>query len=114
MDLKKIKFEEEYPFTCKEITNILKSMLEFNPYFRKPASQLLRKDIFESLHDKNPNLGKSAPRKITLDIDNKEIFCYEECEFKLHTLNDLKTILLSEIGIIKSKEYQDQMAQYFD
>ena len=107
VDLKKIKFEQEYPFTNKDISAILYSMLEFNPYFRKPASQILimKKDAFKSHSEVNPKLGNVAPEKITLDFDKKGSFDYEELKFKHFTIDKFKAILLSEIDIVKSQEY---------
>lgn len=106
VDLKKIKFEQEYPYTSKETTSILYSMLEFNPYFRKPASQLLKEGAFESHLQTNPKLGNEAPEKIILDFDKKGSYDYDELKLKNYTIDDFKAILLREIGIIKSQDYQ--------
>ena len=106
VDSKKIKFEQEYPYTSQDITNILHSMLEFNPYFRKPASQLLKQDMFKSHHEKEQNFGHDAPEKITLDFDKKGTYDYENFKFTNHTMDDLKKMLICEIDIVRSKEYQ--------
>ena len=62
--------------------------------------------MFKSHQKENPKLGKDAPEKISLEFDKKGSYDYEEIKFKNHTTDDLKKILLSEIGIIKSQEYQ--------
>ena len=47
----KKKWTEYFPKTSPELLNILSSMLNFNPYFRPTAKDLLRNPIFRNLHD---------------------------------------------------------------
>ena len=77
-DDKKIRFEQEYPYTDKDVTNILYSMLEFNPYFRKPASEIIKYDVFKKCRKDFPNLGNDAPDKIVLAYDKKNAFDYTD------------------------------------
>ena len=42
-------------------------MLEFNPYFRKEASDLLKNDIFYKL--RNPKMEKPANEIIIMEVD---------------------------------------------
>lgn len=42
-------------------------MLEFNPYFRKEASDLLKNEIFDKI--RNPKMEKAASETIIMDID---------------------------------------------
>ena len=100
MNDKKIKFEQEYPYSREDIPKILYQMLEFNPYFRKPASQLLKDDLFKNYRADFPKLGNDAPEKISLVYDQKDAFDYGESELKNQTIDDLKKILLAEIKII--------------
>jgi hypothetical protein len=38
---KAMKFEERYPHTSEGLISVLKSLLEFNPYFRPSAAEIL-------------------------------------------------------------------------
>ena len=104
---KKVKFEQEYPYTDRNISSILDSMLEFNPYFRKPASQILNREIFENQHKEHPEFGHAAPNKIILEYDMKNAYDYTD-EFKQESplIDNLKKILAQEIKIIHSEEYK--------
>ena len=44
----KIDFSKEYTLTDKRLVRVLSKLLEFNPYFRRSASQLLKSSIFDS------------------------------------------------------------------
>ena len=103
MNYKKVKFEKELPYTDKHVTGILYSMLEFNPYFRKPASQILKNQVFEYCHKEYPNLaaGNETPKKIKLEYDKKNAYDYNE-DKSTYPIESLKDILLNEIKIIHS------------
>ena len=51
-------------------------MLEFNPYFRKPASEIIQYDVFKKCRKDYPNLGNDAPEKIVLAYDKRNSFDY--------------------------------------
>ena len=106
VDYKKVRFEEEYPYSSTDISGILYSMLEFNPYFRKPASQILKGDVFKSCRKDYPDIGNDAPKKISLEYDKKNAFDYDEADMTNTTIDDLKQILLREIKILRSLEYK--------
>jgi hypothetical protein len=42
-------FEERYPHTSEGLITVLKNLLEFNPYFRPSAAEILKSPIFDSL-----------------------------------------------------------------
>lgn len=42
-------------------------MLEFNPYFRKEASDLLKNDIFDKI--RSPKMEKPANEIIIMEVD---------------------------------------------
>ena len=44
-------------------------MLQFNPYFRPTAKELLKNKLFDKF--RNENLEQAAPVKLTVDIDDK-------------------------------------------
>ena len=62
--------------------------------------------MFKSHHEKEQNFGHDAPEKITLDFDKKGAYDYEDFKFTNHTMDDLKKMLICEIDIVRSKEYQ--------
>lgn len=82
-------------------------MLEFNPYFRKTASQILKNEVFENCRKKYPNTFKDmvTPEKITLEYDKKNAYDYTENQSN-YPVKMLKDILLSEIKIIHSQQYR--------
>ena len=45
-NLPKIDYEKEFQFTDPLILKILEKMLEFNPFFRKEAGDLLKNIVF--------------------------------------------------------------------
>lgn len=59
--------------------NLLKEMLEFNPFFRPTAKECLQNKIFDSI--RVAGLEVSAPFKINIDVDRNEHQCdYENFE----------------------------------
>ena len=52
----KINFEESFPTTENDLTIMLQSMLEFNPFFRKKPEEYLKLDVFKSLRTNNPEM----------------------------------------------------------
>lgn len=49
---------------------MLSDMLEFNPFFRPTAKELLQQPIFNQI--RVPGLEASAPFKVNIDIDRNE------------------------------------------
>ena len=66
MSSKSIPFEQRYPDTSPGLLNALKSLLEFNPFFRPSATELLKSPIFDSIRMKEleKKKGGMAPFKI--------------------------------------------------
>lgn len=69
--------------------------------FRKKPSEYLRMEMFDPWKVKYPQLLIAPKRQIMLEIDAKGQFDYTKSEFKKWTMNDLKSLLLHEIDIIK-------------
>lgn len=42
-------FEERYPHTSKGLIQVLKDLLEFNPYFRPSAAEIIKSPIFDEI-----------------------------------------------------------------
>ena len=60
------KFQEFSP----HLLEILGNLLEINPYYRKPVSELLKSPLFDSI--RNEPLERPASEIIRLDIDEDE------------------------------------------
>lgn len=56
-------------------------MLQFNPYFRPTAKELLKSDYFDDV--RKPNLEGLAPEKLLLDTDTDQAFDHEAMESNL-------------------------------
>ena len=62
------KFSKSDP----RLVKILKEMLEFNPYFRPSAKQLLKSKLFDHLRKPEDNGIATAPYRIKLKLDEKD------------------------------------------
>ena len=69
---------EQFPKTNKDLLQILSSLLEFNPYLRPTAKELLKHPIFNKIRIK-PN-EFYAPYKIVIDIDKKRSRDYDRSD----------------------------------
>jgi len=58
----KIKFEKELPFSHPDLIAMLSSLLQFNPYFRKPASDLLKLPVFDKIRE--PSLEQAPSGRV--------------------------------------------------
>ena len=56
---------------------MLKQLLTFNPKLRPSAKECLRNNIFDSLRVKS--LEENADVNIELELDDLDMFDYEEC-----------------------------------
>jgi len=56
-----------FPYSSDELVNILGQMLQFNPYNRPTAKELLKNKIFNDI--RNDVLEVPAPIQIIIDID---------------------------------------------
>jgi serine/threonine protein kinase len=70
----KVDIKDLYPNNNPELIKILCQMLEFNPYFRPSAKQLLKNKLFDEI--RNPNNEKRAEFKIKISAD-KNFFANE-------------------------------------
>ena len=78
---KKISFSKEFPLTNTYITEVLQKMLEFNPYFRSNAKELLAHKIFDSCRSEYPGCELDAEWKIELECDAIGMYDYEKDDF---------------------------------
>lgn len=73
-------------------------MVNLNPYFRWTPSELLKNAYFNDL--RIPELEKSAPQKLKLDIDRDDAFDYENGVSKLYTKKDYIAIIMKEYEFV--------------
>ena len=91
-------FVEDVQGSCKELKEILVCLVQLNPFFRWTPSELLKLPYFNDL--RIPELEKSAPQKLKLDIDRDEAFDYENGVSKLYTKKDYIAIIMNEYNFI--------------
>lgn len=65
----------------KDAIALLRQMLEFNPYFRPSAYELLKSKFFDDIRCKQNQ--KQAPFKLLLDVDSDKNFDAAKSEFKM-------------------------------
>lgn len=83
----------------QDLTEILKSLLEFNPFFRTSAKECLKSPIFDEI--RVPTLEEDAPFKIFLDIDKEGAFDYESAEQQTLSMETLRKKINKEIHKVK-------------
>ena len=91
------------------MVNLLKGMLEFNPYFRLTARECLKNKIFNDI--RISDVEQSAPFKIKLQIYNENNYNYEEAKSN-HTIHDYKVLLLEEIKKLRIQNKFKQVSSY--
>lgn len=79
--------------------DLLKGLLEFNPYFRLTAKEALKSPVFDSI--RVPYYELPSTSKITQNINGPNCFSYDDLEENKYTVKDYKKILRSEIDKIK-------------
>lgn len=85
-----------------ELVELLKQMLEINPYFRPSAKQLLKHKIFDNVRQENDK--KSAPFKVKINIDeNENAINYKNIDFKPELKTKMLAALIKESTKIGSK-----------
>ena len=84
----KVDFSKEFDVTSNELTEVLQKMIEFNPYNRSFASELLKSPVFDSI--RQPELEKPCPVRFELDLDDD--FDYESFKSSIST-DDILTRL---------------------
>ena len=75
-------------------------MLQFNPYFRQKAEDIVEMDIFSDLRAQYPELLVAPSEIIQLEIDKKGAFNYSNSSFSNLTLEDVIALLTEEILFI--------------
>ena len=84
----------------EELGQVLKGLMEFNPYFRLTPKECLKSPLFDKI--RVPILERDAPLKIFLDIDKDDAFDYHTQQSKEFTMPRLRQILLEEIHKVKN------------
>lgn len=64
----KTDFQNLFQKSSPKLVELLKSMLEFNPYFRSSAAELLKNSIFDTI--RVPKFEKPSSLQLDLNIDS--------------------------------------------
>jgi hypothetical protein len=73
--------------------------LEFNPYFRYSATEVIANSCFDLCRSKPKQ--KSIKLKLMLDIDKDEAFDYEKGISEVYKLSDFQNIIAQELRDFK-------------
>lgn len=87
--LRKLKIKDP------QLQDILESMLEFNPYFRPSAKELLNHPYFDSLLQSE--FESYHPKKVVFRFDTHEGFDLDEMDFKVQ-FSELNSYLVEKVG----------------
>ena len=74
---------------------LLANMLEFNPYFRQSARELLKNPLFDNIRIIENE--KQSVDKLKLQIDADESFDYEACKSSCFEKSDYVKIIFYEV-----------------
>lgn len=79
---------------------ILQNLLELNPYYRKPISELLKSPIFDKI--RVASLERPAEGVINMDVDRMDGFDYENhTDYVMGGTAGYRKAILKEIKKIK-------------
>ena len=89
-------FEQRYPNTSPALLKVLESLLEFNPFFRPSATEILRSPVFDKIRNGKLEsvLGNSAPFRIENSDEFDQFFDHEKNEIHGISEDDLKIKLI--------------------
>ena len=83
----------------EEVRSLLKSMIEFNPYFRQSAKELLRSEVFGQLNKVVESVG--AEEKVLLEVDCDDVYDYEDCKQVKFDTNTFMEMILKEASSLQ-------------
>lgn len=103
----KDEFELYFPNADHALIKLVRSMVQFNPYFRPTAAECLNSKLFDQI--RSPDQEAAAPRQIELEIDAKSELAsdYEQVMDGTYDFKDgqlvarLNKILVREIQSFK-------------
>ena len=73
------KFSKSSP----ELVDLLKQMLEINPYFRPSAKQILKHKVFDGIRQEQDSKMAAAPFRVKIKMDiNEDAINYHESDFR--------------------------------
>lgn len=76
-------------------------MLEFNPFLRKKPEEYIQMDIFKPWREKFPELLVPPPRPIQLEVDEKNVFDYNQSKFNHLSIDDIKSQIKAKLEMIQ-------------
>ena len=111
IDEGKIQFPIEFGMSDKQIGIILQQLLEFNPFFRRQAKEILKNPIFDKIRD--PVLEKRASGKIKLKVDQEGAFDYQtpSNESRFYYIYDIRQMVEEEVHKLRTLSYDCNLAK---
>ena len=103
-----IDYEKEFPHSDPQMLELLKSLIQVNPFFRPTAKECLKNPIFDQVREAVKEKTQISS-KIKLDIDHDNAFDYATGVSTLFKQEDYLNIVLkevSEVHQIHSKSIQ--------
>tara|TARA_B110000305_G_C19268460_1_gene553158 strand:+ start:641 stop:916 length:276 start_codon:yes stop_codon:yes gene_type:complete len=75
-------------------------MLQFNPYFRPSAVEILKNDLFEDFRSdiRENSIKHLANYQVFLPVDSDDAFDYENNQNGKYSITELKSLLIQEIN----------------
>lgn len=81
-----------------DIQDLLEKMLDFNPYFRPSAKELIDHPYFDEV--RCPDYEAHKPKRIQLDFDKDKHYDLENIDFKF-TLPELQAALHQSVNTLQ-------------
>ena len=94
-----------------DIRDLLRGMLEFNPYFRLSAKEALDSKVFDKI--RNRYFEQPCPIKISHKIHSTKNFDYSTGKSNKYEIKDYKKMLLKEIKILKESRDFDPKKEHW-
>lgn len=104
--VRKTDMTKHFPATSKDLVDLLRGMLEYNPHFRLTAAECLESPVFNGIRQEE--CEKPAPNKINLKVYEAGAYDYTHTKESAtkYTIDDFKQMLdkeILEIQALRSK-----------
>ena len=93
------QWRDRLPHISLELLEIITCCLEFNPYFRSSAAEIIKDKWFDDI--RLEDIEHRANAKLQLEVDRDENFDYEIGEALLYTQNDLNEMIAKTVAAVR-------------
>ena len=90
----KVDMKDHFPFSCDELLNLLRGLLEFNPSFRLTAAEALKSPYFDDIRVKE--YEQDSKLEIKASAYSPESHNYELVNSSKMSVEELKKSILAE------------------